>query len=197
MNGAMAVATGVGVVLSSRGWGMRRRASWRLAGGLGLTVALAGIGSRAILGPHWPLWANIALGILGILAVVDATDRMIPHRLVAATAFLGIGVHLLSHSVTWGLFLGTLAFLAAGLILVWVTRDGVGLGDVKWMAAFTLVVGWAWNVAAVIAGLWLAGAWVFARRLVTPCRVLTRQVPLGPFFALGGWLALIGYATYK
>ena len=197
MDWAIPVTTGVAVVGTRRGWGMHRPLSWTLTALVGLAVALAGIGSRAVIGPQWPLWANVELGVLAVLTVVDATDRIIPHRIVVATALLGIGVHLWGLSVTWGLFLGAPAFLAVGLGLVWVTRDGFGLGDVKWMAGFALIVGWAWNLAAVLTGLWLAGVWVFGRRLVTHRRAPTRHVPLGPFFALGGWLALIGYAICK
>ncbi len=191
------IATGVGVVLTHRWWGMRRHPSWMFAAWIGLAVIVAGVGASAVLGALWPLWADIELGVLGILGVVDATDRIIPHRLVVAIVLLGLGVHLWAHSITLGLFLGVLAFLAVGLGLVWVTRDGFGLGDVKWMAGFALVVGWDWNLVAVVAGLWLTGAWVFGRRLLTHQDAPTRQVPLGPFLAFGGWIALIGYALYK
>ncbi len=197
MNWAMSLATGVAVVLTRRWWGMRQPLSWRLVGWMGLAVAAAGLGIRAAIGLRWPLWADVVLGVMAVMAVVDATDRIIPHRLVAMTVLLGLAVHLCTHSLTLGLFLGALAYLAVGLGLVWISRGGFGLGDVKWMAGFAVVVGWAWNVAAIVAGLWLAGAWVIGRRLMTHRDALTRQVPLGPFLALGGWIALIGYAIYK
>ncbi len=175
---------------------MREPPSWTLAVWMGLAVGVAGLGSRVGVGPRWPLWDDVELGVLAIMAAVDATDRMLAHRLIAVAADWGLALHLWTHSLTPGLFLRALAFFVVGLGLVWVTQDGFGFGDVKWLTGFALVVGWRWGLAAAVSGLWLAGAWVVGRRLGPRRHASTRYVPLAPFFALGGWLALIGYAVH-
>jgi leader peptidase (prepilin peptidase) / N-methyltransferase len=127
---------------------------------------------------------DVALvAVLVPAAVVDLRRRIIPNRLTAAGAAVGLALLTLGDPVHVGAHLVAAAgaggfFLAAAL-----ARPGeLGMGDVKLAAVLGLYLGAA-VVAALIVAVLAATAVGLAGRRTT--------VPLGPFLALGGVLALV------
>ena len=140
--------------------------------------------------------AGLTLGILLVttLAVVSATDlerRIIPNRVLAVAALLGLAVVAAAepHSLPERLAAaagGGGVLLAAALV----NPAGMGMGDVKLAATMGLFLG-----AGVVAALLVAllggtafGAVSMARHGLAARR---RTIPFGPFLALGGIAALL------
>jgi leader peptidase (prepilin peptidase) / N-methyltransferase len=141
----------------------------------------------------------VPLGLLcGALASIDIRLGIIPDGLNLAIAGLG----LVKAMVAGGLAAGTEAALAAAAIgvifwllqrlyFVWRKIDGLGLGDVKFLAAAATWVGFAGTpmllLIAAVTALIAAGGLRWAGQ------TMTRQtsLPFGPFLAMGLLLALL------
>ena len=190
------VDDGLGVISWRRGWPdfLRPRhvvlgASVGLAAGTGLW--LAGLGVAPAVGGAW----FFALGTLLVLS--DAIGRILPDRYIilatvglalvwAVDAALAREPGRLLWPLLWAAVavLGFLALMVLGALL---TRDpdALGAGDVKVMAPIGLWLGrWGWEVllVGVIAGVFLAGAWVLVL-------AVTRRIGLrGGTIAYGPWL---------
>jgi leader peptidase (prepilin peptidase)/N-methyltransferase len=127
---------------------------------------------------------------LAVLAAIDLECRVIPNRIVLPSAGIILGAQV-------AFFPGyALEWVACGLgaaLVLFVPRlfkaDAIGMGDVK--LALLLGVGLGVNVAkALLLGSLAAvplAAWILATR-GTAAR--SETIPLGPFLAVGGVLAL-------
>jgi leader peptidase (prepilin peptidase)/N-methyltransferase len=123
--------------------------------------------------------------------MVDATERIIPNRLVVLSLGWSFATYPWTHffaasSVACGLGLGLL------LLLVHITtRGGLGMGDVKYSVALGVALGWPEGLLALVAGIWAAGLYALVLILA---RKAKRQdsIPLGPFLVFGGLLGLLG-----
>jgi leader peptidase (prepilin peptidase)/N-methyltransferase len=122
------------------------------------------------------------VSVLVAAALVDVRRRVIPNRLTAAGAAVGLALlalvdpgHLAVHLVAAA---GAGGFFLAAAML----RPGdLGMGDVKLATVLGLYLGAA-VVAALLVALLAATAVGLAGRRTT--------VPLGPFLALGGVVGL-------
>lgn len=141
----------------------------------------------------------IALGCLlaATLAVVTVTDlerRIIPNRVLAASAlaWAALAVPFAPETVAEGL----IAAVAAGGFLLLVALaypNGMGMGDVKLVALMGLYLGSSVAVG-LLAGLLtgsVAGGILIARN---GSAARKRAIPFGPFLALGAVLALFAGA---
>lgn len=203
------VDDGLGFVSWRRGWPEFLRpghvvagAAVGLAAGAGLWAA--GLGWAPAVGGAW----FFALGTL--LVICDAVARILPDRLVIlATAGL-VAVWAAEAAVTrepgrlgWPLLwaaaavLGFLALMLLGAVL---TRDpdALGAGDVKVMAPIGLWLGrWGWEVlvAGVLAGVFLAGAWVLVLAVTRRIRLSGGTIAYGPWLIGGAAVATAGVAA--
>jgi leader peptidase (prepilin peptidase)/N-methyltransferase len=135
------------------------------------------------------------LFVLVLLAagIVDLRSRRIPNRLLAAAVAIGLPLLALADPgslpgrlVAMGVAGG--AFLAVALI----RPDGFGMGDVKLIATMGLFLGGAVLPAVLIA--LCAGSLLGVGLLLRDGRDATQATfPFGPFLALGGLLALLGW----
>jgi leader peptidase (prepilin peptidase)/N-methyltransferase len=161
--------------------------TWRLVG--------AGLG--------WAVPAYLALAFVClVLAVIDASTRLLPNRITypAFPAVLGL---LLLASLGLGdlgrLARGLLAALAVGaffLLLALISPRGMGLGDVKLAPTLGLALGWlSWGAVAVgvFAGFLLGG---LAGLAAITALGLTRKslVPFGPWLVAGALLGVLAGA---
>jgi leader peptidase (prepilin peptidase)/N-methyltransferase len=126
------------------------------------------------------------------VAAIDLRYRIVPNRLVAIGTPLGLVLQLSLAPERWlELVLATLAaFLLLFAVAVF-SPGGMGMGDVKLAAMLGAFLGRAVSVA-LMSGLLLAAVpsiLVLARFGVKGGRKET--LPLGPFLALGGLLALL------
>jgi len=135
--------------------------------------------------------ALIAAVFCWILVVVTRTDlehRLIPNRIVVPGAVLLVGARTIDDpSPEW-----LLAALGAGFVLfaiVFVYPKGMGMGDVKLAALLGAGLG-----VSVVVALFIGFLAAFVPALALIVRhggaARKRAIPLGPFLALGGIVAL-------
>ena len=151
-------------------------------------------------GLGWAVPAYLALAFVClVLAVIDATTRLLPNRITypAFPALLGL---LLVASVGLGdlgrLARGLLAAAAVGaffLLLALISPRGMGLGDVKLAPTLGLALGWlSWGTVAVgvFAAFLLGGLAGLAAMLVLG---LSRKslLPFGPWLVTGALLGIL------
>jgi leader peptidase (prepilin peptidase) / N-methyltransferase len=138
------------------------------------------------------------LGLLGAVAVVDSSVRIIPNRLVypaggtflaaiAAASLFGAGPDALGGVV------GMAAYAGALLMVCLVSPASMGMGDVKLAALIGLVLGsvrleavWVAALAGAVAGgIGAAGAVLILRT------GRDGTIPYGPFLAAGAVVAAL------
>ena len=137
------------------------------------------------------LEAVVAVAFCWVLVVITRTDlehRLIPDKIVLPGAVVVLALRTLDDpSVEW-----ILSALAAGLVLfvvVLVYPRGLGMGDVKLSAFLGAGLGVS-VIVAMFAGFFIAfvpAAVLFARH---GREARKSAIPLGPFLALGGVIAL-------
>ncbi|HEV8372398.1 MAG TPA: prepilin peptidase [Actinomycetota bacterium] len=151
-------------------------------------------------GLGWAVPAYLALAFVClVLAVIDATTRLLPNR-ITYPAFPLVAVLLLAASLGLGdlgrFGRGLLAAAAVGaffLLLALISPRGMGLGDVKLAPTLGLALGWlSWGTVAVgvFAAFLLGGLAGLAAMLVLG---LSRKslLPFGPWLVTGALLGVL------
>jgi leader peptidase (prepilin peptidase)/N-methyltransferase len=144
----------------------------------------------------WDKPAQLALGLVfvGTLAAITITDlelRIIPNRILLASAVVGIAIAAIADPASLA-ERGIAAASAGGLLLLAALAypRGMGMGDVKLAALMGLYLGWAVAPALLIG--FVAGALVGVALMVREgASARKRGVPFGPFLALGGLIGLL------
>lgn len=155
------------------------------------------VGATALLGGAcglvygFTLEALVAAIFCWILVVVTRTDlehRLIPDRIVLPGALLVLALRTLDEpSLAW--LLGGLGAGLALFLLVLAYPKGMGMGDVK--LALLLGAGLGVGVLVALFAGFLAGAVPAIVLLARHGSAARKQaIPLGPFLALGGVIAL-------
>ena len=133
--------------------------------------------------------------LLLAIAVIDLQHQLILNRLVYPAAPIAIALSLLAYRLdivpdiehaAIGCGIGLVLFL----LIVILSRGGMGLGDVKMAALMGIVLGYP----SVLVGIFLAvmaGGITAIVLLATRKKGLKQAIPFGPFLALGTMLALI------
>jgi len=147
-------------------------------------LAHFGLGARGVISAGF-------VAVLAILAAIDLEHGVIPNRILvpAGCALLTAQIAFFPHQAAeW-----ILAGLGAGLVLLipaLVRRDALGMGDVKLGVFLGVGLG-----KAVIGGLLLGSLAAVPFALAILVRQGTagrkQRIPLGPFLAVGGLLALL------
>lgn len=140
-------------------------------------------------------WLTVGLycglfSLLMVLSVIDWRTFIIPNGINLAIFLLGL-VRLVTDLENWLLYLiGMLAVSLVFLLLhVLTTGNGLGMGDVKLVAAAGLLLGWQKMLLAVLVGS-VAGAIIHSVRMKYGA---DRKLAFGPYLAAGIWLsALVG-----
>lgn len=120
-----------------------------------------------------------------IAALIDFDTQEIPNGLVLTVCLIGIARAAFERGAALpeqliGCAAAGLPLLAAALI----SRGGMGLGDVKLMAAGGFVLGWRTGLLALLLGCVIGATWALI--LVAAGRKSMKSaIPLGPFLALG------------
>lgn len=151
-------------------------------------------------GLSWAVPAYLVLAfVCVVLAVIDATSRLLPNR-ITYPAFPLVAGLLLAASVAQGdlgrFGRGLFAAAAVGacfLLLALISPQGMGLGDVKLAPTLGLALGWlSWGTVAVgmFAAFLLGGLAGIAAMLLLG---LSRKslVPFGPWLAAGALLGVL------
>ena len=138
-------------------------------------------------------WVTAALHcglftLLLVLSVIDWRTYTIPNGINLAIFLLGVA-RVVTDPANWlsyliGLFSVSLVFL---LLHVLTGGQGLGMGDVKLVAAAGLMLGWQKMLLAVLVGS-LAGALIHSARMK---RGADRKLAFGPYLAGGIWFAAL------
>jgi leader peptidase (prepilin peptidase)/N-methyltransferase len=135
------------------------------------------------------------LAVLLALALIDATHRVLPNRIVYP-ALLAFGVAIVAGDLAdarvdlAGAVLGFVAFGGALLVITVISPRGMGMGDVKLGFLIGLVLGsLALSFVAVAAGVAILAGGVAALVALAAGRGCKSAIPFGPFMALGGGTA--------
>lgn len=175
---------------------------WRILAVEVGTAALFGVLWR-LYGPGWPVLVLSAYtAILIAIFFIDLEHRLVLNRVTYPSVALALAFSALRTLPgdpfgLAGAVPGLLACAAGGLagfvvifIPAWLTKGGIGVGDVKLGALMGLMLG----LPAVIAGLFLgfaAGGLGAIVLLATRTRGRRDAVPYAPFLVVGAWLALL------
>jgi leader peptidase (prepilin peptidase)/N-methyltransferase len=131
------------------------------------------------------------VAVVVVLAVIDLRTRRLPNAIVLPAAAIVLAAQIAiapDRALEWSLAaLGAFAFLLAAAL---VNPAGLGMGDVKLAILLGAALGWA-VAAALFVGLLaagLAGLMLMARDGRSARKA---TLPLGPFLALGGLVALL------
>lgn len=148
----------------------------------------------AALGSGWIVWASCALGwTLIALAVIDWRHRLLPDFLTVPLIAAGWAVAAASDAPTIvDSLIGAAAGFAFALLVrctYWMVRrrEGMGLGDVKLLAAAGAWVSWQGLPSAVL----IAAVSGLALALLRHGRngiFLDEAVPFGTYLCLGTWI---------
>lgn len=163
--------------------------NWRnpaveLLNGALFTVTYLGHHQRALSGL---VMDTLFVGLMILLAFIDLEHYILPDRLVALVAVLGLinaaasGDSAFKNSLIGGLCTG-LFFL----LIVWLYPQGMGFGDVKFVAALGLLLGISVVLAVFIAS--ILGVVVCGFCVLFKKRGLRDPIPFGPFLAFGAVL---------
>jgi leader peptidase (prepilin peptidase)/N-methyltransferase len=176
---------------SKPGGGTGRNEPLRLT----VTVAMVGLWVADLLVHHSDVEKVLGFVLIAVLARVTITDieeRRIKNTLMIPAAGIALVIGLVMHisGVPNQIFAG----LAAGAFLFFFTllsRGGLGMGDVKLGVVLGLFLG-KYVLVALVVGLVASAVFsigVIAKRGVSEGR--TTKIPLGPFLALGGVVAVL------
>lgn len=128
----------------------------------------------------------VFLAVLVSISMVDVLHRIIPDQILITGTVLGLPLALLT-SVNH-LINGIIGFFAAGLFLLaiaFISRGGMGGGDIKLSAVMGLFLGWQGIIAALFLSFLIGGlAGIFL--LVSGLKNRKDAIPFGPYLALGG-----------
>ncbi len=138
-------------------------------------------------------WLTVALycvlfSMLLVLSVIDWRTFTIPNGINLVIFLLGL-VRLVTDLANWSLYvIGMLAVALVFLLMHLGTGgNGLGMGDVKLVAAAGLLLGWPKMILAVLVGS-LAGSVIHIIRMR---RGAGRRLAFGPYLAAGIWFAAL------
>jgi leader peptidase (prepilin peptidase)/N-methyltransferase len=157
--------------------------------------AFAGL-AVALLAPptEWPAW-SVGLGAALYGAAYDARTQRIPDAvsvlILSAGLFAAWTAHALPEAAATGAIVGALTLCAVVGFQSIVGRPGLGLGDVKLIAALSVWTGPVLSPLALAAAAALALGWLAARGQL---RAGTR-IAFAPFLCLGFWSLALGRAA--
>ena len=126
--------------------------------------------------------------LLTVVAVIDWRTFEIPNGVNLAILLLGV-VQLVADRRNWALYLIGMCSVSLLFLLLWfITHgNGLGMGDVKLMAAAGLLLGWPRILLAMILGS-VSGAIIHTIRM---SRGAGRKLAFGPYLSAGIWVAAL------
>lgn len=132
----------------------------------------------------------LLISLCVIVTITDLRYMLIPNKILLFFApLLLVSVLYQTQQPIWSHLLGALLGGGVLMLVVWLSRGGMGMGDVKLLTLFGFVVGLP-QVILVLLIASFAGALIGAVLLLTKMIKRKQPVPFGPYLALG---VLISY----
>src|SRR5262249_48935961 len=134
--------------------------------------------------------AAVLLATLVVVTAIDLQHQLIPDVITLPGILVGLVANLAIGHVSWrdcgiGIVVGGGLFL----LIILVSRGGMGGGDMKLGAMLGAFLGWKALLFALFGSIVLGGL-VAVAVLVSGLRGRKDQIPFGPFLAAGGAMAL-------
>jgi leader peptidase (prepilin peptidase) / N-methyltransferase len=134
--------------------------------------------------------AAVLLATLVVVTAIDLQHQLIPDVITLPGILVGLVANLAIGHVSWldcviGIVVGGGLFL----VIILVSRGGMGGGDMKLGAMLGAFLGWKALLFALFAAIVLGGL-VGVAVLVSGLRGRKDPIPFGPFLAAGGAMAL-------
>jgi leader peptidase (prepilin peptidase) / N-methyltransferase len=134
--------------------------------------------------------AAVLLATLVVVTAIDLKHQLIPDVITLPGIVVGLAANLAIGHVSWldsviGIVMGGGLFL----VIILVSRGGMGGGDMKLGAMLGAFLGWKALLFALFAAIVLGGVVAIAV-LVSGLRGRKDPIPFGPFLAAGGAMAL-------
>jgi len=133
----------------------------------------------------------IVFAILITASIIDIRVGRIPDKLIIAGAAIGLILSLFNpeHGLLQGLMTGTVAGLVM-LLVSWITKGGLGLGDVKLFGCMGIYLDLESSASAMLIAAILSG--LFSLVLVCINRDnKKREIPFAPFIMAGTLAAIL------
>ena len=156
-----------------------------------LTAALL-ILAYVALGPSVDfLVALVLLPALVAMTAIDLDHQMIPDVITLPGIPLGLVLNVTTGRLSWvESFIGIVIGGGLFLVIILVSRGGMGGGDMKLGAMLGAFLGWKALAVALFVAIVLGGV-IGATLLLTGLRGRKDPIPFGPFLAAGGAMALV------
>ncbi len=156
-----------------------------------LTAALL-ILAYVALGPSVDfLVALVLLPALVAMTAIDLDHQMIPDVITLPGIPLGFVLNVTTGRQSWvESFIGIVIGGGLFLVIILVSRGGMGGGDMKLGAMLGAFLGWKALAVALFVAIVLGGV-IGATLLLTGLRGRKDPIPFGPFLAAGGAMALV------
>lgn len=119
----------------------------------------------------------------------DFKEHRIPNKVNILILLSGIGVTFIEYNLWLDHLLGFLV-LGSFMLLLTVLTNGFGLGDIKYIYSFALLLGLKQGLSALVIGILIGG-------LVSGVLLLLKKVnkkdhiAYGPYLVLGTWLSFL------
>lgn len=136
--------------------------------------------------------------LLAVVLIIDWNSRTIPNCIILTILVIGVLIYLLQLIVAIEAFklaiIGAAVGLLGNFILFYVmsriTKEGIGMGDVKLLAALGWMTGVQTTLASVLFSLLLCSALALVL-IFTKKKQASDSVPFGPFIYFGYMIALL------
>lgn len=124
-----------------------------------------------------------------VVSFIDINTKLIPNGLVIYIFIIGV-LSFFTDSIPWyEKLIGVAACGAPLLVILLVSRGGMGGGDVKFAAAAGLFLGWRLGLISLFFSFIIGAVFCLVYMRVTRCGRKT-QIPFAPFLAAGMSVAL-------
>lgn len=131
---------------------------------------------------------SLLFSLMTVVALIDWRTFEIPNGVNLAVFLLGV-VQLAADPQHWKTYVIGMFSVSLLFLLLWFLTggNGLGMGDVKLMAAAGLLLGWQRILLAMIVGS-VSGAIIHSIRMT---RGAGRKLAFGPYLAAGIWVAAL------
>jgi leader peptidase (prepilin peptidase)/N-methyltransferase len=133
--------------------------------------------------------ACVLFSTLLVIFMIDLRYKIIPNGLVIVVLILGI-VQTVLDKTYMNHIMGFFVMSGFLLIISIIVKGGMGMGDIKLMAAAGLLLGWQKIIVAMMVGS-IVGSLIGIGLLAFKIVKRKQPIPFGPFLAIGIMLAML------
>ncbi len=131
----------------------------------------------------------IVFSLLLVIFMIDLRHKIIPNGLVIAIFIVSI-FRMIMLQTYFDSVIGFFTVSLFLLLLALLTKGGMGMGDIKLMAASGVLLGWQNNILALMIGAVL-GSVIGVSLIIFKVIKRKQMIPFGPFLTIGIFVAML------